>query len=424
VPSLLPLHESEHPEELVTLNFRGLGTGYRPVWLSFAALLLLGALTLAPGGLVPKIPVSAVNHLISASRIASDRAPGLQSASGKVPLGKLALGQLPLRFEPNEGQTDPQVKFLARGAGFGLFLTPDQAVLTLGVRRKSTSVSMRLAGAKSGAVLTGNDRLPGKSNYFIGNNPAQWHSNVPQFARVRYQSVYPGVDLVYYGKQGQLEYDFEVAPGADPAQVALKFQGADQLSLDSNGDLVLGMNGGEMRLEAPRVYQRVGEERTRVSGKFVLQADRQVGFEIGAYDRSRALVIDPVLTYSTFLGGSGNESLPHIAVDAGLNAYVAGTTVSADFPIVASSTTVLGLQNCLNDSAQPTPALGSCPSPGTASDVFIAKFDASGTVLLFSTYLGGSGDDSAGGVAVDSGLNVIVAGATTSNDLIEARSFR
>jgi len=209
--------------------------------LSFAALLLLGALTLALGGLVPKVPVSGVNELTSASRFASESASGrkgFQSPPGKPPLGKLSLGQLPLRFEPNQGQTNPQVKFLARGAGYGLFLTPDQAVLTLSAR-KSGAVRMRLAGANPVAAVTGDDRLPGKSNYFIGNNPDQWHRNIPQFARVRYQRVYPGVDLVYYGKQGQLEYDFEVSPGADPKAIAFQFEGSKRAELDRNGDLVL-----------------------------------------------------------------------------------------------------------------------------------------------------------------------------------------
>ncbi len=400
----------------MTLNFRELGTGYRPVLLSFVALLLLGALTLVPGGLVPKVPVSGVNDLISASWIASDRSPGLPSASGKIPLGNLALGQLPLRFEPNEGQTDPQVKFLARGAGYGLFLTPDQAVLTLGVGAKTTSVGMRLAGARSSAVLKGNDPLPGRSNYFIGNNPAQWHRNIPQFARVRYQSVYPGVDLVYYGKQGQLEYDFEVAPGADPEAIAFQFEGSNRAELDANGDLVLGTANGELRLQAPRMYQSSASGPQPIAGRFVVRGDRTVAFDVAAYDRSRALVIDPVLTYSTYLGGSGDESCsvitgvatppsgcPAVAVDASSNIYLTGATTSADFPLTPQPTT------------NPPPAAFQ-GFLKTAPDVFVTKLNSAGTAVVFSTYLGGNGADTSAGIAVDSAFNVAVAGTTTSSD--------
>ena len=326
-------------------------------------------------------------------------------------------GQLPLAFEPNLGQTDAQVKFMARGSKFGLFLTSQEAVLKLA--QSSSLLQMSLAGSNPEATVAGTDALPGRSNYLVGNDPSRWHRDIPQFARVRYSQVYPGIDLVYYGKQGKLEYDFEVLPGANPSQVALQFQGADRLILDRNGDLVLGMKGGEMRLEAPRVFQTVNGEQKAVEGKFVLQANQQVGFEVGSYDRRRTLVIDPVLTYSTYLGGGGAESFPAIAVDAASNAYIAGTTTSADFPIVAASapTPVGSFQICLNDPTQPQPAdVSGCASPGTNSDIFVAKFDPSGTVLLFSTYLGGGGNDIAGGVAVDAGFNVIVAGTTNSSD--------
>jgi Beta-propeller repeat len=331
-------------------------------------------------------------------------------------------GQLPLAFEPNRGQTDPQVKFMARGSGFGLFLTSQEAVLKLA--RSSSALRMSLASGNPKAEVVGTDTLPGKSNYLIGKDPSRWHTNIPQFARVRYSQIYPGIDLIYYGKQGKLEYDFEVAPGADPAQVALKFQGADKLSLDANGDLVLEVNGGKMRLEAPRVYQTAGGAQKAIDGKFVMQANRQVGFEIGAYDRTRTLVIDPVLAYSTYLGGSGNEFSPSVAVDAGFNAYVAGTTASADFPIVEAPapTPVGALQSCFNDSAQPQP--DPCPDMGSATDVFVAKFDASGSALLYSTYLGGSSDDSAGGVAVDSGFNAVVVGTTRSNDFPVVNAYQ
>ena len=256
-------------------------------------------------------------------------------------------GQLPLSFEPNQGQTDPQVKFLARGAGYGVFLTSDQAVLTLRRPDKNSSVvRMQLAGANPVAAATGSSPLPGKSNYFIGNDPAKWHRGVPQFARVRYQGVYPGVDLVYYGNQGRLEYDFEVAPGADPSQIALRFQGQESANLDAGGNLILASGGDEVQLKAPRIYQEFGAEQRPVAGRFVLRQDGKVGFELAAYDRSRTLVIDPVLTYSTYFGGSGDEACstilgvasppsgcPAIAIDPSSNIYIAGSTTSTDFPV-------------------------------------------------------------------------------------------
>ena len=158
---------------------------------------------------------------------------------------------------------------------------------------------MQLAGANPAAAASGSSPLPGKSNYFIGNDPAKWHSGVPQFARVRYQGVYPGVDLVYYGNQGRLEYDFEVAPGADPRQIALRFQGQESANLDAGGNLILASGGNEVSLKAPRIYQEFGAEQRPVAGRFVLRQDGKVGFELAAYDRRRALVIDPELTYST-----------------------------------------------------------------------------------------------------------------------------
>jgi uncharacterized repeat protein (TIGR01451 family) len=408
VPSILPLHESEHPEELVTLNFRGLGTGYRPVLLTFATLLLLGVLILAAGGPVSKLPVSSSNQFALSSLIPSNSAPK-----------SLDLSHLPMRFEPNQGQTDQQVKFLARGAGYGVFLTRGQAVLTLGALAsgsRSNAIRLQLVGANSGSAVSGDDLLPGKSNYFIGNNPAKWHRNVPQFARVRYQAVYPGVDLVYYGNQGQLEYDFEVAPGADPNAIAFQFESSQRPWLDDNGDLILAANSGEVRLKAPRIYQGKGAEQKPIRGKFNLRHDGRVGFEVAAYDRTRVLVIDPVLSYSTYLGGSGDEACsvimgvatppsgcPAVAVDPSSNIYLAGSTTSTNFPLT------------------PQPATDPPPAAFQAllaapPDVFVTKLNSAGNAIVFSTYLGGDGADTTAGVAVDSAFNVVVTGTTTSSN--------
>jgi uncharacterized repeat protein (TIGR01451 family) len=325
-----------------------------------------------------------------------------------------AYHRLPLIFEPNQGQSDPEVKFLAHGSGYGLFLTADTAVLSLRhaaagrVVPKSSVVRMKLEGASTNSAVEGSDELPGKSNYFIGNDPAKWHTDVPQFARVRYHGVYPGVDLVYYGKQGQLEYDFEAAPGSDPREVTLRFEGAENLSIDAAGDLVLAVGDGHVTLAAPRVYQRFGDKERRVDGRFELRGRDRVGFSLGAYDPRQTLIIDPILTYSTYLGGSGDEACtvilgvatgvagcPAVAVDTSLNAYIAGSTMSTDFP-KAGSPFQAGLV-------------------GTAN-VFVAKFNNTANTLVFSTYLGGNTIDTTAGVAVDAGTNVIVAGNTTSSN--------
>ncbi len=322
---------------------------------------------------------------------------------------------LPLFFEPNQGQTAPQVKFLARGAGYGLFLTADEAVLQLQHSAVSTQhsavsssgasssvIRMRLDGADASARVSGSSPLPGKSSYFIGNDPSKWHRDIPQFARVQYKSVYPGVDLVYYGNQRQLEYDFRVAPAADPNQIALSFQGATT-RIDS-GDLLLSTDQGDVRFRAPHIYQQDGKTQKSVAGGFRQLADNKIGFTLGVYDHSRELIIDPVLSYSTYLGGSGTESLVKIAVDSAGLIYVAGSTNSTDFPVTNGSS--------LNNPQ--------------AQNIFISEINPSlaGTAqLIYSAYLGGSKIDSLAGIAVSSvidpltsGVDVYVAGSTTSPD--------
>ncbi len=283
------------------MNFRGLGTGHSPVLLSFALLLVLGAVTLALGGPAPKSPTSGLQQMAAApwgfsanGSESSASARQFRIASAKPPLSPIHLAQLPIRFEPNQGQTDSQVRFLARGSGYGLFLTADQAVLTLNARPRNAVVRMQLSGANAAAV-SGDEPLPGKSNYFIGNDPAKWRRDIPQFARVRYQSVYPGIDLVYYGKQGQLEYDFELAPGADPKAIAFTFEGTQGPRARSAGQSGpvdpwrRGAPAGSANLSTRPQWAAT------VAGGFVLHRDGKVGFEVAEYDRSRSLVIDPVL---------------------------------------------------------------------------------------------------------------------------------
>ena len=333
--------------------------------------------------------------------------------SGKEPAAVL-YSRLPLIFEANQGQSEAAVKFLARGAGYGLFLTRNEAVLALRNSRGSAPseasiVRMKLANANPNADVLGTDELHGKSNYLIGNDPKKWHRDVPQFARVRYRGVYSGVDLVYYGRQGKLEYDFEVAAGSDPKQIRLRFDGTKSLQFAENGDLEVGLDGAELRLLVPRVYQNFGSEQRAVSARFLMLGEKEVGFALGEFDRSRELVIDPVLTYSTYLGGSGIESCstitgltqtpgcPAIAVDSAGSVYVAGSTTSTNFPVTPG-------------------AYQGAPASGFKANAFVTKFNTTGSALVYSTYLGGNGLDYTAGIAVDSAGDAYVAGTTTSSN--------
>ena len=364
------------------------------------------------------------------------------------PAVQAGYGRLPLSFEANQGQTDPQVKFTSRGQGYALFLTDSAAVLSLskpepgtkpgapfkpGVglsgtamrtpqvpdlrpgsgtqspglnQTKTDVVRMELVGAAPNSQAAGAEQLPGKANYFLGNDPAKWHSNVPTYAKVRYSAVYPGVDLVYYGSQRQLEYDFILAPGADPKPIQLRFAGAEKLKLNADGDLAVTAKNGEIAFHKPVVYQRESgvasqpangsvEGRDPVQGKFVLLANNTVGFQLGNYDHSRELVIDPHLAYSTYLGGSGLDRSRCIAVDNAGNAYVAGSTSSSDFPVTSGV-------------FQTT----------TKSDFtgFVTKINPAGSALVYSTYLGGNNVDFLAAIAVDGSGNAYVGGYTQSPD--------
>jgi Carboxypeptidase regulatory-like domain/Beta-propeller repeat len=335
-----------------------------------------------------------------------------------------AYGKLPLSFEANQGQTDTQVKFLSRGAGYNLFLTSTEAVLSLeqsrgtgGARergdRRSVSVPndvlrMKMLGANPTPRIEGSDQLPGKSNYFIGNDPKNWRVNVSTFARVHYREVYPGVDVVYYGNQRKLETDFIVTPGTNPGVIALAFDGANKISVDKEGSLVLGLASGAsgaVRLQRPVIYQLADGVRQEVAGNYVLKSSGDVGFEVAAYDHTRPLVIDPLLVYSTYLGGNGVDEGYAIAVGdpAGVNnagnAYVTGRTASTDFP-------------------------GANPPQHGFDDVFVARFNAAGSALIYSTYLGGSKSESGFDIAVDYDGNAYVTGNTTSADFPVVNAFK
>ena len=302
-----------------------------------------------------------------------------------------AYGKLSLSFEANQGQTDDQAKFLSRGSGYTLFLTPREAVLSLSQPDAHAVLRMQLLGANPDPQVVGLDELPGRVNYFIGNDPQNWRTGIPTYTRVRYQDVYPGVDLVYYGNQRQLEYDLVVAPGADSNAIQLRFEGADKISLDDQGNLIVHIAGGEVIQRAPVIYQEVGGARQEISGSYALQSEDQVGFQVAAYDVGRPLVIDPVLEYSSYLGGSDRDQGHGIAVGADGSIYVTGQTLSDDFPTA--------------NAAQ--------GSGGGNIDAFVTRLSAGGSSLVYSTYLGGDSGDVAEGIAVDAQGNAYVTGRTS-----------
>ena len=352
-------------------------------------------------------------------------------------------GRLPMHFEPNLGQSADEVKFVARGAGYTLFLTADEAVLALRPGRPASEradlphrrrfdltamthdetpaipgavIRTRLEGATRNPApqLEGVEKLPGISNYFLGNDPAKWRTNVPHYQRVRYPNVYPGIDLVYYGNPQRLEHDFIVAPGADPAAIQLAISGAEQATVNAEGDLVLKVPGGEVVQQAPRIYQVIDGRQQAVAGRYVLREATPgaaptvsvaaaepapqpllVGFEVAQYDPNQPLVIDPVLVYSTYLGGSSdNDWGQAIAVDGSGNAYVTGATELLDFP------TINALQ----------------PNLHGLSDAFIIKLSGDGQTVRYSTYLGGADTDLGNDIAVDGSGNAYVTGWTRSPD--------
>ena len=343
-----------------------------------------------------------------------------------------AYGKLPLSFEVNQGQSDAQVRFLSRGSGYTLFLTSTDAVFLLqkgalsgGVKQlgrgridepvlpqnpnrgdeaktKEALLRIRLVGANPAPQLTGFDDLPGKANYFIGNDAKKWRRDVPTYAKVKYHAVYPGVDLVYYGNQRQLEHDFIVAPGADPRLISLRLEGAKKLSLDLRGDLVLKTQNGEIRLQKPVIYQEVDGVRQEIAGGYRLEGENLVGFEVATYDVTKTLVVDPTLVYSTYLGGSGTDVAYGIAVDSAGHAYVTGYTSSANFP---------------TESAFQGTSAGNY-------DAFVTKLSPTGSALVYSTYLGGNGIDIAKGIVVDSAGNAYVTGYTGSNNFPTKNPFQ
>ena len=367
-----------------------------------------------------------------------------------------AYAKLPLSFEVNRGQAGPEIQFLSRGHGVALFLGSGDAAFLIdqknsgsprrqGHAKAAQDVSallspfsgtlaadeptanelqpgssvashllrMSLLGARSGLQGVGVGPLPGKANYFIGDDPKNWQTNLETFAKVKYEGIYPGIDLLYYGNQQRLEYDFVVAPGSSPKQIQLALEGIDHARIDrSSGDLVLDSGGGEVRFQKPLIYQ-INEEsstgggasRHFVDGDYILEADNRIGFQVAYYDSSKPLVIDPVLSFFTYLGGMLPDVALHVAADA-TGIYVVGTTVSPDFPTASAFSSSLHAAICGGSG----PKIFPCP------DVFLTKLKPDGSGILYSTYLGGSRSDIGIGVAVDSSQQAYVVGETESTD--------
>jgi hypothetical protein len=344
----------------------------------------------------------AVLDVLHSSRVASRPNPEITASPQIAARQRLRAdyGRLPLQFEANEGQVDHRVQFVSRGAGYTLFLAGHEAVLSLRPPvgdADSQVVRMQLHGARDGGAVTGEAPLSGKVNYFIGSDASKWRTDVPTYARVRYDEVYDGIDLVYYGNQEKLEYDFVVAPGADPEQIVFGFADGRKTHLDERGDLVLAMDGADLRFLKPLVYQESGAGRVPVDGRYVQRQDG-IGFEVADYDRSRPLVIDPVLSYSTYLGGTHNETGRGIVVDGSGRVYVTGLTGSTNFPTV--------------NAFQATVA----PGDVLQTDAFVTKINAAGTAFEYSTYFGGNSRDFASDIAVNASGQVFVTGFTASTN--------
>lgn len=303
-------------------------------------------------------------------------------------------GRLPLRFEPNLGQAGPEVRYLARGPGYALFLDARGAEFVLASADARTRVRLNLVGSLAPVEIVATEKLPGLAHYLIGNDRARWRRHVPGFARVAVRNVYPGIDLVYYGNQRRLEYDFLIAPGADPHAIRLQFEGVTAIRTDAAGDLLLETAAGLLRQHKPKVYQTIGGRQVDIATHYRIEADRSVRFALADYDRRHALVIDPVLVYSTYLGAFAGEAAYGIAVGADGSAYVTGETTSGSFPTASAFQATIG----------------------GLSDVFVTKLNPSGNALVYSTYLGGSGEEVGAAIAVDAAGNAYVTGHTTSSN--------
>ena len=374
----------------------------------------LACLFLCP---TPKVLLSQANPVPSINQTARVTPPISASQTDPKTQAKLldSYGKLPLSFEANHGQTDAKVRFLSRTGGFTLFLTGDEAVLAVNgkkadppktkIANRAQSLQFAEAATKAGGVLrmklrnanpaakvTGTDELTGKSNYFIGKDSTKWRTNVPTYAKVKFEGIYSGIDLVYYGNQRQLEYDFIIAPGADPRRITFDVGGAKWIRKNAHGELVFKVSEDEIRWHKPVVYQETDGVRHEIAAHYAIRGKNRVGFELAKYDASRPLYIDP-LVYSTYLGSNSFSEGNGIAVDSSGDAYVTGFTGS-NFPLMNPQQ----------------------PDYGGGGDAYVTKFNPSGSALVYSTYLGGNAYDIGYGIAVDSSGDAYVTGYTQGGD--------
>ena len=411
---------------------------------------------------------------LSTLSIAANGADQVRASQQAKAQALVQYGKLPLSFEENRGQADASVKYLAHGNDYSILLAPSEVVLNLqsaGKAGHQSSIRMGFAGAKSSPVMGATDRQTGVSSYFIGNDASKWVAGAPNFARVHYREVYPGIDLAFYGNQGKLEYDFVLAPGADPKAIRLAFDGVEGLRIDGAGDLVLKTAAGEIRQHRPIVYQESNGERHSIEGRYVLQAKNHVAFEVGRYDSRQPLVVDPVLSFATYLGSPGDEldfaisaaasqaTFPAVAVDQQGNVYVTGFNGGSAQTFIGHPTTLTGSQpdvfvvklspsgallydvvfggnltgysiggGIAVDSTGSAYVTGFTSSPGfpvTAGapqstlngtfNAFVTKLSTSGTALSYSTYLGGSGNFWGRAIAVDHSGNAYVTGTASAS---------
>jgi uncharacterized repeat protein (TIGR01451 family) len=366
----------------------------------------------------PSVPLSSFHQSGIASAITASNEQKAQALQ--------ALQRMPLLFEANEGQTDARVKFIARGKSYRLALTAHGATVDFArpvAQRaenpqsrpqpsQNSRIRMNLEGANPEPKITGIEPLEAKTNYYLGNVPKAWHTDVATFGKVRYEKIYPGIDMVFYGNQGQLEYDLIVAPRAESKAIRLSFEGAHQLAINAAGDLEVKLDAGELLLKKPRAYQESAGEKQEVAARYLIEGSEVATFQVDAYDPGRPLVIDPVLNYSTYLGGTAAESARAIAVDANGNVYITGWVYgdTSDFPVTPNAYQIL----CGQDPS------GKCDyNNGAVYDAFVAKLNPSqsgGMSLEYASYLGGSGSDAGSAVAVDSLGHMFVIGSTSSTD--------
>ncbi|MDP9161909.1 MAG: SBBP repeat-containing protein [Acidobacteriota bacterium] len=333
------------------------------------------------------IQTSAAIAILLASISVAQGAPPVDTA-------KLSVAHIPLLFEANVGQTDSKVRFLARSGRYRIYLSDESAVLKIAGENRDAVLRTSLIGANSNARISGIDPQPSKTNYLLGSQ-ALWKTGIPNYGAAQYHSVYPGIDLKYYGKQQQLEYDFSVAPQADVSAIAFKIEGANDIRTSKDGDLVLETAAGEVRWLQPLAYQQYGTERRLVSASYRVKAN-VVSFDLGAYDRNRTLVIDPALVYGTYLDGKSFEGYNGILVDSAGYVYVVGNTGSADYPITPG-------------------AYQKYQTTNFSGEVYVSKLSQDGSSLVWSTIIGGTGTNNysgPNGFTLDSSGNIYVVGFT------------